>query len=98
VADVWSAGAVIRSWLLELIAEGLSSTEIDISELAPIIDGGTTGKWAIQESLDLQVPIPTIQMALNIRYASRYDDGLSPKVLNWLRFRFGQHRLHRKKE
>jgi len=91
VADVWSAGAVIRSWLLELIAAGFHAEGDALADVAPTVAGGTTGRWTLEAALAAEVPVPLISAAVTERYASRAKDRLAHRIGNRLRYGFGRH-------
>ena len=95
VADVWSAGAVIRSWLLELIAEGFHAEGDALADVAPTVAGGTTGRWTLEAALAAEVPVPLLSAAVTERYASRADDRLAHRIGNRLRYGFGRHPIER---
>jgi 6-phosphogluconate dehydrogenase len=92
ITEAWRHGTVIRSWLLELIAEMLRDTTAWI-EVAPRVADSGEGRWTAQEAIDLGVPTPVISSALMARFASQGADEFGARVLTLLRNRFGGHPL-----
>ncbi|MEM2195143.1 MAG: decarboxylating 6-phosphogluconate dehydrogenase [Candidatus Methanomethylicia archaeon] len=90
IAEIWKKGSVVRSWLLEL-AERALKKDPELSKIGRWIGGGETGRWAAQTALELEVPVPAINAALNIRYSSRNNDSFIAKVISALRYEFGGH-------
>ena len=90
VAEIWRHGSVVRSWLLDLIARGLSEDQ-DLTDLAPFVPDSGEGRWTVQEAVDLDVPAPVITLALIQRLRSRATDSYSDKLLSMMRNQFGGH-------
>jgi len=74
----WNKGP-LNSYLIEITADILSKTDPDTG--APLIDAildkagqKGTGKWTSQSALDLGVPTPTINSAVESRIISAYKD------------------------
>jgi 6-phosphogluconate dehydrogenase len=94
IAEVWRHGSVVRSWLLDLVAERLSSDE-DLLEIAPWVADSGEGRWAVQEAIDLDVPAPVIMTSLLQRIRSRSEGNYADRLLAGLRQQFGGHELKR---
>ena len=94
IAETWRHGAVVRSWLLDLAAAALKEDPRLESLQAHVEDSGE-GRWTVQESVDLAVPIPAITAALQQRFRSRQEGPLAPKLLAALRQQFGGHAVRR---
>lgn len=92
VADVWSHGSVIRSWLMELTRD-LFAEDANLDEIKGIIGSSGTGKWTLEEALDLKVPTPVISASVNVRYQSEIADSYSARVVAGLRHGFGGHSI-----
>ena len=97
VAEAWRHGSVIRSWLLDLAAEGLRE-EPGLESLAPHVADSGEGRWAVEESVRLGVPTPVIAASPYARFASRQDNSFAARVLAMLRRQFGGHAVLRKTE
>ncbi|MHB0977336.1 MAG: phosphogluconate dehydrogenase (NAD(+)-dependent, decarboxylating) [Candidatus Aquicultorales bacterium] len=91
VSSVWSHGSVIRSWLLELLGEALAS-DPNLKDFAGAIGGGTTGSWAVEESVETRTAAPLIYLALALRYRSAEKDSFAGRVVSALRNSFGGHK------
>lgn len=87
ISKLWNNGSVIRSWLLELISESFN----EIENIDDFVGGGSTGKWAVMESLKTETPSPMISLALALRYRTRQNKSYSGKIVSLLRNKFGGH-------
>ncbi|GBE58319.1 6-phosphogluconate dehydrogenase, NAD(+)-dependent, decarboxylating [bacterium BMS3Abin01] len=90
VADIWSYGSVVRSWLLELVSRALADDE-NLSHIKGWVDDTGEGRWTVLESIDLNVPAPVITLSLQSRFRSREDDCFADRLLAALRNQFGGH-------
>ena len=90
IADLWNNGSVIRSWLLELAAAAFEE-DPHLEELEGWVSDSGEGRWTVEEAIALDVPAPTIYMALASRFYSRDDNAFSHRVLAALRNQFGGH-------
>ena len=90
VAEIWRHGSVIRSWLLDLTASALD-TAPDLENVESYVDDSGEGRWIVQESLDLAIPIPVIASALQSRFRSRQDSPFGGRLLAAMRSQFGGH-------
>ena len=95
VARTWNAGAVVRSYLLELCAEAFATEGDDLGDVADHVAGGSTGSWTVQEAVEQAVPVPLIYGALAERHDSR-EERFARRLANWLRHGFGEHEVHRR--
>ena len=94
VAETWLHGSVVRSWLLELAAAALKE-DPSLEGLQAYVEDSGEGRWTVQESVDLAVPIPAITAALQQRFRSRQDGPVGAKLLAALRQQFGGHAVRR---
>ncbi|MGH8198094.1 MAG: phosphogluconate dehydrogenase (NAD(+)-dependent, decarboxylating) [Steroidobacteraceae bacterium] len=92
VAQAWCHGTVIRSWLLELIANVLRNEGSLRAVAAQVADSGE-GRWTAQEAIELGIPIPVINAALMTRFSSQGAGDFSARLLALLRNAFGGHTL-----
>ena len=90
VAEIWRHGSVVRSWLLDLVAAALEK-EPDLDSIQAYVEDSGEGRWTVQESIDLDVPVPVIAQALQARFRSRQEQPFSAKLLAALRQQFGGH-------
>ena len=94
VAETWRHGSVVRSWLLDLTAAALKD-DPGLESLQAFVEDSGEGRWTVQESVDLAVPIPAITAALQQRFRSRQDGPLGARLLAALRQQFGGHAVRR---
>ncbi|MFC1913595.1 phosphogluconate dehydrogenase (NAD(+)-dependent, decarboxylating), partial [Chloroflexota bacterium] len=94
IAEIWRYGSVVRSWLLDLAAAALAEDPTLAGIQAHVEDSGE-GRWTVQESIDLGVPIPVITQSLQARFRSRQAQPFSAKMLAALRQQFGGHKVKR---
>lgn len=90
VTRIWQHGSVVRSWLLDLVADALAQ-DAQLSSLSDYVDDSGEGRWTIQESIETAIPAPVLTLALQMRFRSRQEDAFAGKVLNALRAGFGGH-------
>jgi 6-phosphogluconate dehydrogenase len=95
IAELWGHGSVVRSWLLNLTATALSE-DADLASIQPWVDDSGEGRWAVEESVELAVPLPVISMALQARFRSRQEDAFGFKMLAAMRNQFGGHAVRRR--
>jgi 6-phosphogluconate dehydrogenase len=90
VAEAWRSGTVIRSWLLDLVADELRQQK-SLSDVAPVVADSGEGRWSVREALELGVPLPAITAAVNARLASQGRADYAARILSLLRHAFGGH-------
>ena len=90
ISEIWQHGSVVRSWLLDLIADAFAD-DINLSALSDYVDDSGEGRWTVQDSIDLAVPTPVLTLALQMRFRSRQESAFGGKVLNAMRAGFGGH-------
>jgi len=94
IAETWRYGSVVRSWLLDLAAAALKE-DPQLEGLKAYVDDSGEGRWTVEESVELAVPIPTITLALQQRFRSRQVEPFGVKLLAALREQFGGHAVRR---
>jgi 6-phosphogluconate dehydrogenase len=87
---VWNNGSVVRSWLLELLADFLAK-DPELSTLKAYVDDSGEGRWTVDAAVEFGAPAYTIASALFARFGSRETDAYGLKVLSALRVSFGGH-------
>ena len=55
------------------------------------VEDSGEGRWAVEESVELAVPVPVIAMALQARFRSRQGQPFGARLLAAMRNRFGDH-------
>ncbi len=97
VAQTWQVGSVVRSWLLDLIAEALGENP-DLEGIAPFVPDSGEGRWTVFEAIDLNVSAPIITQSLFRRISSRDDYEYADRLLSAMRNKFGGHAMLGKAE
>ncbi len=92
VSEIWRHGSVVRSWLLDLIADALDGDE-DLAGIAPFVSDSGEGRWTAIEAIDLGVPAPVITLALSERFRSQDDNSYADRLLAAMRNQFGGHEV-----
>ena len=90
IAETWRHGSVVRSWLLDLIADFLRG-DPDLSDVAAVVADSGEGRWTVQEAVEQGVPAPVLSLALMARFASQGRDDYAGKLLAMMRQSFGGH-------
>ena len=90
IAECWRHGSVVRSWLLDLIADFLRR-ERTLESVKPIVADSGEGRWTAIEAIELGVPAPVMSLALMSRFASQGQDDYASKLLAMMRASFGGH-------
>jgi len=90
IAGLWGSGSVIRSWLLELIADALGENP-SLEGIRPYVNDSGEGRWAVAEAIEQNVAAPVITQSLLERLRSRDDDAFADKLLAMMRNKFGGH-------
>lgn len=93
IADVWLHGAVVRSWLLELLARALREDGGSLENVGAYVEDSGMGRWSVDYAVSKGVPVPAIATALFERFSSRQPDRFSAKVIAALRNQFGGHAI-----
>ena len=88
--EVWRHGSVVRSWLLDLLAEGVAR-DPGLASVRGYAEDSGEGRWTVEEAIAHAVPVPAISAALFARFASRQDDSPAMKAIATLRNSFGGH-------
>jgi 6-phosphogluconate dehydrogenase len=93
IADAWRFGSVVRSWLLDLIENGLSK-DPQLSRLQGYVEDTGEGRWTVDTAIDCAVPTPVIALSLFERFRSREQNSFADRMLAMLRNEFGGHAVH----
>ena len=85
----WRQGSVVRSWLLDLLVDGMERNPT-LEGIAPVAKDSGEGRWTVDEAVRLGVPAPVIAGSLWTRFASQRES-TAMKVVALLRDQFGGH-------
>jgi 6-phosphogluconate dehydrogenase len=92
IAEIWRYGSVVRSWLLDLTADGLDKNPT-MDGIAPYVADSGEGRWTVAEAIELDVPAPVITLSLLERLRSRDTESFADKLLSAMRNQFGGHEI-----
>ena len=95
IAELWRHGSVVRSWLLDLTAAALDE-DPDLSDLEAYVEDSGEGRWTVEESIDLAIPLPVITASVQARFRSRQDSPFGARLLAAMRNQFGGHAVRRR--
>jgi 6-phosphogluconate dehydrogenase len=90
IAEAWRYGSVVRSWLLDLIADGLSR-DPQLAGIRGYVEDTGEGRWTVEAAIEESVPAPVITQSLFARFRSRMEDTFADKMLAMMRNQFGGH-------
>ena len=90
IAEAWRSGSVVRSWLLDLIADGLSR-DPQLSRIKGFVEDTGEGRWTVEAAIEEAVPAPVIAASLFARFRSREEDTFADRMLSMMRNEFGGH-------
>jgi 6-phosphogluconate dehydrogenase len=90
IAEAWRSGSVVRSWLLDLIADGLAR-DPQLEQIRGYVEDTGEGRWTVDTAVDCAVPTPVIALALFERFRSRQQDTFADRMLAMMRNEFGGH-------
>ncbi len=95
LADIfhnWSNGSVIRSWLVELMEEGLREEEIPrFDDIDSYVEDTGEVNWLLLEAINQEIPIPVISQSVTELFKSRGEQKETYKAIALMRHGFGGH-------
>ena len=92
VSEMWRHGSVVRSWLLDMTAASLKE-DVKLAGIQAYVDDSGEGRWTVEESIELAVPLPVITASLQARFRSRQEQPFGAKLLAAMRNQFGGHAI-----
>jgi 6-phosphogluconate dehydrogenase len=91
ISSVWSHGAVIRSWLLQLCHE-IFTEDQRLEHISGRVSESGMAQWTIEDAQKHDIPVQLIEDALEIRFWSQQTGGnYATKIVALLRNKFGGH-------
>ncbi|MFC6724106.1 NADP-dependent phosphogluconate dehydrogenase [Halobium palmae] len=95
----WNNGAVIRSWLVQLMAEGLEQDQpeevADVPEdyhsIPNFVEDTGEVNWLVQEAFKGETPIPVISQSVQELFKSRGNQRHAYRAISLMRHGFGNH-------
>ena len=91
IAALWQQGAVVRSWLLELLGNAFREEGNALERIGDHVDDSGTGRWTVEYALAQGIPVPSISISLYERFDSRLEKRFAHQVIAALRNQFGGH-------
>jgi 6-phosphogluconate dehydrogenase len=91
--DNWNHGSVIRSWLIELMRDGLAANP-DFDRLSTYVEDTQEVKWVLNWALDQDIPTPVISDSQQALMEYRDRDWPAAKAVALLRHGYGGHPVH----
>jgi 6-phosphogluconate dehydrogenase len=92
--DNWNHGSVIRSWLVELMRDGLRE-EPELDELSTYVEDTGEVKWVLEWALNEDIPSPVISQSQQALMDYRDIGSPAAKAVALLRHGYGGHPVHR---
>lgn len=92
LAELWRNGSVIRSWLLDLLSQGLKENP-NLEKIMPFVPDSGEGRWFVIEAVTNGIPTPVISQALSVRLQSQNSLNYGLKALSVMRNMFGGHKI-----
>lgn len=92
ILDCWCHGSVIRSWLVELMAQALHERGT-MEQVPPYIEDTGEVNWLVEDAMRMEVPIPVIAQSVMQLFASRDSDQTWARAIALMRHGFGGHPL-----
>lgn len=93
VGRVWRGGSVIRSYLVDLLADILATERLEV--VRGRVGATGEGNWTVETARERGVALPAIEAAVERRRESQERDIFAAKILALLREKFGGHRAER---
>ena len=90
VLECWRHGSVIRSWLIDLLAEAHAGDPTLSKPTSYIEDTGEVN-WLVADALRMEAPIPIISQSVMQLFASRDTNRVWAKAIVAMRHGFGGH-------
>jgi 6-phosphogluconate dehydrogenase len=90
VAEVWRRGSVVRSWLVDLVADAFARSP-DLDGFGGRVSDSGEGRWTVLAAVDEGVPATVITTSLYERFESRRAGEFTGKILSAMRSEFGGH-------
>ncbi len=93
--EVWQHHSVITSWLNELSRDALKE-DPELNGIEGYVAENGETRWTLETAKENDIPMPSIQSALDVRMASqRGEISFATKLLAAMRNRFGGHALNK---
>jgi 6-phosphogluconate dehydrogenase len=92
--QVWQKHSVITSWLNELAASALLENP-QLDNIDGVVSESGEARWTLEIAKEMNIPMPAIQDAFNVRLASQQGQtSYATKLLAAMRNKFGGHEVN----
>jgi 6-phosphogluconate dehydrogenase len=93
--EVWQHHSVITSWLNELCRDALKENP-ELDGIDGFVAESGEARWTLETARDMNLPLPAIQTAFDVRLASqRGEVNFATKLLSAMRNKFGGHAINK---
>jgi 6-phosphogluconate dehydrogenase len=93
--EVWQHHSVITSWLNSLCRDALKENP-ELSGIDGYVAENGEARWTLETAKELNIPMPAIQTALDVRLASQKGNvSFATQLLAAMRNRFGGHAFNK---
>jgi 6-phosphogluconate dehydrogenase len=89
ILDCWRHGSVIRSWLIDLMAEQHRLHGLD--RVPSIVEDTGEVNWLVEDAMLLDVSVPVIAQSVMQLVSSRVGPGVAARAVAMMRHGFGDH-------
>lgn len=90
VLECWRTGTVIRSWLMDLLAEAYTA-DPGLNKPSTHIEDTGEVNWLVADALRMEAPVPVIAQSVMQLFASRDDRKNWARAIIAMRHAFGGH-------
>lgn len=92
--DVWQHHSVVTSWLNELSRDALHDNPT-LAGIEGIVAESGEARWTLETARELDIPMPSIQAAFDVRLASQQGEtNFATKLVAAMRNKFGGHAIN----
>lgn len=92
--ETWQHGSVIVSWLNDLARQALAENP-ELDGIDGFVQENGEARWTLEAANELNLPMPAIQAAFDVRIASQKGQiNFATKLLQAIRHKFGGHDLN----
>jgi 6-phosphogluconate dehydrogenase len=93
--DVWQHHSVVTSWLNELSQSALAENP-ELEGIDGFVAESGEARWTLETAQELNLPMPSIQAAFDVRLASQQGEtNFATKLLAAMRNKFGGHEINK---
>ena len=93
--EVWQHHSVITSWLNQLCRDALKENP-ELSGIDGYVAENGEAKWTLETANQMNIPMPSIQAALDVRIASQKGEvSFATQLLSAMRNKFGGHAFNK---